>query len=92
MRTSINFNHAEDDEGFHCPLNPELETSLTEYHEQLMQHCRLFEEEVEEITGEDNSSGIVARLLGLDNSQTDTQQKQEKGLPPGTLPDVLYPL
>lgn len=83
MRASINFNISEDEEGVRSPPNPELEASLTAYHDELMQHCRLFEEEVEEVTGDDNSPGIIARLFGLDTSKADADQKKDSESPPG---------
>ena len=68
MRNAINFNISEeesDDQTRHPP-NPDLESSLTEFHEQLMNHCRLFEEELETDGGEEESPGLISRLLGLE--------------------------
>ena len=73
----------EDEEGFRAPPNPELESRLTEYHEQLMEHCRLFEEELSEEI-EDSSPGILGRLFSLETADKDKAEADtKKDVPPG---------
>jgi len=70
MRSAINFSPDEEeteDQTKSLP-NPELQASLGEFHDQLMSHCRLFEEEVEEVDTEGESPGVLSRLFGLSGS------------------------
>ena len=87
MRSAINFINTSDEDvedQTRPPANPELEASLSQFHEELMTHCRLFEPEVEGADTESEQPGMLGRLFGLDGSGSDGEgDTQSPELPPG---------
>lgn len=89
MRSAINFINTSDDDvedQTRPPPNPELEASLSEFHDELMKHCRLFEEEVEASDSDADQPGMLGRLFGLNGSGTGSDGENDgPELPPGEI-------